>query len=675
MVLPLSSINTGGSAKILALANPPLMAGRLSDLGFEPEEAVTCVLRKRKGNIAAYLALMGNPNVGKSTIFYSLTRLRQHTGNWAGVTVSCAEGLFSYGGQDFSAVDLPGIYSFDTRSAEEELTKDFILNEDYDFLLVVCDATCLERGLYLLSQAAGLLEHREEAGPMPQAVLCVNLCDEAEKKGIRIDFKALERSLGIPVTPCCGRTAKGLLTLKKLLASLAASCPCACASCSLGSPYRRLPSAFSPKDLAAQAVTYTKEHYRKREERLDRILTGPFTGTAVMVLLLLGIFWLTITGANYPSSMLWDLFFSLEPRLAEAALSIGLPQWFIDMAVFGVYRVVAWIVSVMLPPMAIFFPLFTLLEDLGYLPRAAFNMDGAFHKCSACGKQCLTMAMGLGCNAAGVVGCRIIDSPRERLIAILTNSLMPCNGRFPLLLTMIALLGAGGGVWAGLPMENPVLSSLLTALVLTLFILAAILATLGASFLLSRTLLKGVPSSFTLELPPYRRPQPGKVIVRSIFDRTLFVLGRAVAVAAPAGLVIWLLANLTVGGESLLMHIAGFLDPLGTLMGLDGIILMAFILGFPANEIVLPIILMAYLQSGVLAPMDDKTAILSLLSANGWTVKTAVCMAIFSLFHWPCSTTCLTIKKETGSLKWTAVSILLPTGIGVLLCILVNLVF
>lgn len=621
------------------------------------------------------VALMGNPNVGKSTIFNGLTRLRQHTGNWAGVTVSCAMGQFSYGGQDFSAVDLPGIYSFDTRSAEEELTKDFILNEDYDFLLVVCDATCLERGLYLLSQAAGLLEHREEAGPMPQAVLCVNLCDEAEKKGIRIDFKVLERSLGIPVTPCCGRTAKGLLTLKKLLASLAASCPCACASCSLGSPYRRLPSAFSPKDLAAQAVTYTKEHYRKREERLDRILTGPFTGTAVMVLLLLGIFWLTITGANYPSSMLWDLFFSLEPRLAEAALSIGLPQWFIDMAVFGVYRVVAWIVSVMLPPMAIFFPLFTLLEDLGYLPRAAFNMDGAFHKCSACGKQCLTMAMGLGCNAAGVVGCRIIDSPRERLIAILTNSLMPCNGRFPLLLTMIALLGAGGGVWAGLPMENPVLSSLLTALVLTLFILAAILATLGASFLLSRTLLKGVPSSFTLELPPYRRPQPGKVIVRSIFDRTLFVLGRAVAVAAPAGLVIWLLANLTVGGESLLMHIAGFLDPLGALMGLDGIILMAFILGFPANEIVLPIILMAYLQSGVLAPMDDKTAILSLLSANGWTVKTAVCMAVFSLFHWPCSTTCLTIKKETGSLKWTAVSILLPTGIGVLLCILVNLVF
>lgn len=612
------------------------------------------------------VALMGNPNVGKSTIFNGLTRLRQHTGNWAGVTVSCAVGQFSYGGQDFSAVDLPGIYSFDTRSAEEELTKDFILNEDYDFLLVVCDATCLERGLYLLSQAAGLLEHREEAGPMPQAVLCVNLCDEAEKKGIRIDFKALERSLGIPVAPCCGRTAKGLLPLKKLLASLSASCascPCACASCSLSSPYRRLPSAFSPKDLAAQAVTYTKKHYRKREERLDRILTGPFTGTAVMVLLLLGIFWLTITGANYPSSMLWDLFFSLEPRLAEAALSIGLPQWFIDMAVFGVYRVVAWIVSVMLPPMAIFFPLFTLLEDLGYLPRAAFNMDGAFHKCSACGKQCLTMAMGLGCNAAGVVGCRIIDSPRERLIAMLTNSFVPCNGRFPTLIAIITMFFVGTGGGPG--------RALLSALLLTGVIVLGVLLTFQVSRLLSATVLKGVPSSFTLELPPYRRPRVGQVIVRSVLDRTLFVLGRAVMIAAPAGLLIWVLANVQVGGISILAHCTGFLDPLGRALGMDGVILAAFILGFPANEIVIPIMLMAYLATGSLTGYESLDALRTLLTDQGWTWLTAVCTMLFSLVHWPCSTTCMTMRKESGSWKWTLLGFALPTAIGMALCFLV----
>lgn len=605
------------------------------------------------------IALVGNPNVGKSTIFNALTGLHQHTGNWAGVTVSCTSGFFSLGDFGFSIVDLPGIYSFDIRSDEEALTRDFIRDEEYDFLLLVCDATCLERGLHLLRQAAGLIEDRP-GHSLPQMILCVNLCDEAEKKGIRADFKQMEETLGIPVVPCCGRKKEGLQLLKETLAA-----------CALSSRYRKVPAEFSPEKLAALTVTYTRADYRSFEERLDRILTGDICGGIFMCLLLVGVFWLTIAGANYPSSLLWNLFFHIEGKLAALFASIGLPQWFIHMSVYGVYRVVAWIVSVMLPPMAIFFPLFTLLEDLGYLPRIAFNMDGAFHKCHACGKQCLTMAMGLGCNAAGVVGCRIIDSPRERLIAILTNSLVPCNGRFPLLLTMISLFLMGSAnVW--LPVSSPFLTSLLTALVLTGFILLGILATLAASWLLSRTLLRGVPSSFTLELPPYRRPQIGKVIVRSVFDRTLFVLGRAVAVAAPAGLIIWLLANLTVGDTSLLLLLSGALEPLGTLMGLDGIILMAFILGFPANEIVLPIILMAYLQSGTLVPMDDKTALFSLLTAHGWTIKTAICMAIFSLFHWPCSTTCLTIKKETGSLKWTVISILLPTCIGVVLCILVS---
>lgn len=644
------------------------------------------------------IALAGNPNVGKSTIFNALTGLHQHTGNWPGKTVACTTGYFSIEDAGFSIVDLPGIYSFDIRSEEEAITRDYIADNDFEFLLLVCDATCLERGLYLLKQAASLLKDRPPE-TCPQIILCVNLCDEAEKKGIKVNFSKLEEALGIPVAACRARQKQGLSQLKQLLyyytreseagtdhavcsagtdntdcsdrAAACASCP-VCTSCSLTVPCGKLPLSFDPKSAAALSVTYTKKDFRRKEEHLDRILTGPVSGGIIMCLLLTGIFWLTITGANYPSSMLWNMFFHIETTLAELAAGAGLPQWFIGSFIYGVFRVVAWIVSVMLPPMAIFFPLFTLLEDLGYLPRVAFNMDGAFHKCKACGKQCLTMAMGLGCNAAGVVGCRIIDSPRERLIAILTNSLVPCNGRFPLLLMMISLFLMGSATSAA---GSSLLPSLLTALALTGFILAGVFATLGASWLLSRTLLKGVPSSFTLELPPYRSPQVGKVIVRSIFDRTLFVLGRAVVVAAPAGLIIWIMANLTVDGTSLLSLCSGFLDPLGRLMGLDGIILMAFILGFPANEIVLPIILMAYLQTGFLVEMDDKNALMSLLISHGWTLKTAACMAIFSLFHWPCSTTCLTIKKETGSLKWTAVAFLLPTLIGILLCTITSLLW
>ncbi len=447
---------------------------------------------------------------------------------------------------------------------------------------------------------------------------------------------------------------------------------------------------------------------------IDRIVTGPVTGGLIMFLLLLVIFWITLTGANIPSAMLWDGLFWLEGHLAAALAAVHAPEWLIGMLVYGVYRVLAWVVSVMLPPMAIFFPLFTLMEDLGYLPRVAFNMDRAFKRCRACGKQCLTTAMGFGCNAAGVIGCRIIDSPRERMIAILTNAFVPCNGRLPTLFMMITLLfmsagpamsgaaagstaaGKSAGVWQAIPWKlSPVAVSLLSAVLLTLVILLGIAATLAASWFLSHTLLKGIPSSFTLELPPYRRPQIGKVIVRSIFDRTLFVLGRAVAVAAPAGLVIWLLANVlyvgpgngwfaisaAAGGTaagtivqsapSLLSCITGFFDPLGHLMGLDGVILAAFLLGFPANEIVLPIILMAYLQSSTLLEMSNPSALLGLLTSNGWTRMTAVCMIIFCLFHWPCSTTVLSVKKETGSWRWAAVSILLPTAAGMGLCILV----
>lgn len=626
------------------------------------------------------VALAGNPNVGKSSIFNGLTGLRQHTGNWSGVTVTTAQGVFSYHGQEYLLVDLPGTYSLSAHSEDEQIARDFICSHIPSIILVVCDATCLERGLHFLKEVLSQDNIHSENTPV---VLCINLYDEAEKKGIVIDLPLLRDVLQIPVVPSCSRCQKDISAVKSALEQ------------SLTESFHYECLDFSPKQLAAAAVTYTRPDYRKKEEILDRFITGPFTGTCLMLLLLTGVFWLSMTGANYPSQILWDLFFGLENKLAAALIGLHAPQWLISALIYGVYRVLAWVVSVMLPPMAIFFPLFTLLEDFGYLPRAAFNMDHAFQKCRACGKQCLTMAMGLGCNAAGVTGCRIIDSPRERLVAILTNAFIPCNGRLPALFTLITLFFTA-------EISDQGVSSIACALFLTFLILFSILVTLGASWLLTHTLLKGMPSAFTLELPPYRKPEIGRVLIRSIFDRTIFVLGRAAAVAAPAGLVIWILANILYTGPengwfalsphivllpgteaglsnarvlpypSLLSCFTGFFEPLGKLMGLDGVILAAFILGFPANEIVLPIILMAYLQSGYIMEMSDQTALFSLLSAHGWTKATAFSMMIFCLFHWPCSTTVLTIKKETGSIKWTAVSILLPTITGICLCILIT---
>ena len=663
------------------------------------------------------IALAGNPNVGKSTIFNNLTGMKQHTGNWPGKTVSNARGYCRSEKRGYVLVDVPGAYSLRAASPEEELARDFICYGGADAVLLVCDGGCLERNMKLLLQVM------ETGKPV---LLCVNLLDEAESRGIHIDLKALEAQLGVPVTGTVGREKRSRGRLLAALDALfdrptegtaytveypapveravAALLPLSGESGDLAPRFaalRMLEGEQSMEERAgpallaaarqqrqeleeqgldeeqlhdilaaalvaagericAQTVENAGSGYGCRDRRIDGIVTSRRWGYPLMVALLALIFFLTISGANVPSQWLAKGLFWVEDALAALLLRLGAPAWLRGLLVDGAFRTLAWVTSVMLPPMAIFFPLFTLLEDSGYLPRIAYNLDRPFCRCGSCGRQALTMAMGFGCNAAGVVGCRIIHSPRERLLAILTNSLVPCNGRFPTLIALITMFFMAGG------------SALGAALGLTGLILLAVGLTLLTTKLLSVTLLKGEVSAFVLELPPYRRPELGKVIVRSIMDRTLFVLGRAAAVAAPAGALLWLLANVQVAGAPLLVALAGALDPLGRLLGMDGVILLAFLLGFPANEIVLPIAVMIYSMGGSLTELGELSALRPLLAENGWTAVTALCVMLFSLCHWPCSTTLLTIKKETGSAKWTALSALLPTALGALLCMAVN---
>lgn len=400
------------------------------------------------------------------------------------------------------------------------------------------------------------------------------------------------------------------------------------------------------------------------DKKLDDILTSKITGYPIMLLLLGLVFWITVQGANYPSAMLANLLFGLEGKLTQLFMFLQAPEWLHGMLILGMYRTLAWVIAVMLPPMAIFFPLFTLLEDLGYLPRVAFNLDNMFRKSGTHGKQALTMSMGFGCNAAGVIACRIIDSPRERLIATITNNFVPCNGRFPTLIA-ISMIFIGA-------FTVKQYSSIIASLSVVGLVLVGIFATLLVSKTLSKTILRGVPSSFTLELPPYRRPQIGKIIVRSIFDRTLFVLWRAIIVAAPAGAIIWVVANITVGDVSILNHVAGFLEPFAQLLGFDGFILMAFILGLPANEIVLPILIMSYLSKGAMLEFESLESLRYLLVNNGWTWITGLNVMLFSLLHFPCGTTLLTIKKETSSIKWPLLTFGITTALAILVTFTIN---
>lgn len=600
------------------------------------------------------IALMGNPNVGKSTVFNVLTGMHQHTGNWCGKTVESAAGFCTCLGCTYYFVDLPGCYALSCRSMEETVSRDYLIQQNPDAVIAICDATCLEHNLNLVLQICSITPH---------VLLCINLMDEARKKQISIDFSQLKKELKIPVL---GITARKRQTRQQI-----------CQHLPLALTNNSGPSLYPDRTDSGQEATYIQQAHsicakavmqkapgaQTRGRTLDWLFTGKWTGFPIMLLCLLFLLWLTIAGANYPSVFLNSLFTKLEHILYALLSRTPLSKSLTELLIFGMYRVVSWVVSVMLPPMAIFFPLFTILEDFGYLPRIAFNLDACFERCRTCGKQCLTMLMGLGCNAAGVTGCRIIDSPRERLIAILTNSFVPCNGRFPTILAIFTLFFA-------LDTSSPFLNALWLAFLLTSVLLLGFFMTFLTSRMLSGTLLKGVPSFFTLELPPYRRPQMLQVILRSLSDRTLHVLLRAITSAAPAGLLIWLLANLSISGNSLLYRISDFLDPAGRLLGLDGVILMAFFLGLPANEIIVPVMIMTYTFQTVLTDSQTLQSLSNTLIQNGWTIHTAVSMLLLTLFHWPCATTLLTIKKETCSLKWTAAAFLLPTLTGFSLCFL-----
>ena len=679
------------------------------------------------------IALGGNPNVGKSTVFNNLTGLNQHTGNWPGKTVANAHGNYLHKNTNFILVDIPGTYSLMSNSVEEEVARDFICFGNPDTTVIVVDATCLERNLNLVLQTLEIT---------PKVVVCVNLLDEAKRKGISINLDKLSKELGVPVVGTSAVKGKGLddlmdtvsdVAFNKIITSpldivyeeiienaitqidhkvkslLENKLNSRWVSLKLIDGNESLLSSINKyldfnlteqdelmkevheiktflnkqgidsdvlrdkivshlvkisEKISSNVVSFKNENYNKFDRKIDKYLTSKKFGIPIMILLLSLVFWITITGANIPSKMLADGLFWIQDRLTEFFAFLGTPSWVHGVLILGIYRTLAWVVSVMLPPMAIFFPLFTLLEDLGYLPRIAFNLDNYFKKACACGKQALTMCMGFGCNAAGIIGCRIIDSPRERLIAIITNNFVPCNGRFPTLIAIITMFFAGTII-------GP-FKSVVSTLILTGVIILGVVMTLFISKILSKTILKGIPSNFTLELPPYRKPQVGKIIVRSIFDRTLFVLGRAVVVAAPAGLVIWLMANIIIGDLSILTHCANFLNPFAHLIGLDGYILMAFILGFPANEIVFPIIIMSYMSTGSMLELDSLDQLRTLLVSNGWTSLTAICVMLFSLMHWPCATTCLTIKKETQSLKWTLLSFLIPTITGIVICFIVT---